>query len=1402
MASVADLIARLRIDTSAFASGLEDAASRVNGFGKKLSQSLNVTTVPIDVQKFRAIEAYADRHNISMDKARQQLGYTRGEYRGLVEAQRNYNAEIQKSKFGWKDVGRIIQGIIVAKIFYSGMQAIQRATDAVWEFSKALEYSQITYANLFGDVQLSNEFVNVLQDYAAETVFSFSEAEAAARRLLSYGVQYKNVMYIMQGVMAGATVTGNKQNIERISRALGQIYTKGRLMGEEMRQLAEAGVPAYEILIEKLGLTQKQLQNLGRESIPASKAINALVDGINERFGGVVNAAAFTTIGLINKIQDNALMLANGIFQPVLNKIKSFLATFANWLSDLREIYNKSGVGGVFESIVPEHARTSLRTFVANMVNMFSSFAGALEPIGATLAYIGHVIVNVTNMIAPVITFINTFLSALASKLMGAQVSVNILAVAFSIATGALVIFLANLLRVGIVKIFTSAVVALGAALRWLGAMLASHPIVFFMSLLAVGAGALAATNTKLGQSIRNLISDYTALSGVDPDKVLMPESKERAADLGKFNERLDDTADAMNDVADKTGKAAKAGKALLSFDEVFRINEPDENKGGAGISDALDDALKGLEGLGGVEMPSFDEFSLKLKNKLFDSIKERITSTALGTLIGGVIGAAIGSLVGNPVIGAKIGAAVGAIAGYFWPELSKKLEEVGLLQENNISMAIGGVVGGAIGAVLGGPAGAIIGAAIGTLATGLANMLWTKLAEVLGKSEADAQNASVGASIGAAIGAVIGAIIGGPGGAAIGAGIGLLVAGLVGMFWEEIKNAFTTKSGQVDLVSMSIGTTVGAVIGGVLGGPAGAILGAGIGYFATQLVKMLWQKLADAIGKDDTAVTNATIGMSWGAGIGGAIGAIIGGPGGALIGAGIGALVGGIVGFFLEDIKAGFSNIGNAIGEWCTNTINGIKEYFNPEADTFGGWLTSSYNAFSDWSNETLLLYAGWWENAYKGFSDWYNNTVKIFSDWDSITGDTLGNWWKDTTKRLSDWSNETVEGYAKWSADTMEGFLKWRENNGLLFDKWKESTTTAIDKWCTDTVKAYAEWSTGVTEKFLLWRENNGLLFDKWKADTGKKVSNWCNETVLAYAKWSEDVLKKFFNWRSGSKKEVDGSTTENEGTIDVWKTNVINKFTEFSDGAIKVIGGFAIASKEAFGKWWSETWTNFDGWFTQLKTDIKNWWNNCWVVTTWNSGWSSVSSWFAGVKTNISAWFTERKTDVKDWWAGLWDTSKWKSGWDLLKQWFSNLLTSIGDWFTSIKTTVSSWWNNLWSDKKVEVDSSGGSGGSFSIKQGHATGGIFNKEHIARFAEGNKAEAVIPLENASAMQPFVDAISNGLVQSLAPTLAAVGAGASGSSLPPMYVGTLIADERSLKELEKRMRIIRTQENARRGN
>ena len=106
-------------------------------------------------------------------------------------------------------------------------------------------------------------------------------------------------------------------------------------------------------------------------------------------------------------------------------------------------------------------------------------------------------------------------------------------------------------------------------------------------------------------------------------------------------------------------------------------------------------------------------------------------------------------------------------------------------------------------------------------------------------------------------------------------------------------------------------------------------------------------------------------------------------------------------------------------------------------------------------------------------------------------------------------------------------------------------------------------------------------------------------------------------------------------------------------------------------------------------------------------------------------------------------------------------------------------------------------------------HAKGGVFNKEHIAKLNEGNKIEAVLPVENPSAMAKVRQAIFGGepiemfnkLVNdiiSAQPSPIIYG----GNQQPtPVYVGTLIADERGLRELERKLYDIRLAERHRRG-
>ena len=1167
--SFATLWAQMKMDISDFTKKLNTAESKVNQFSSNLKGKINA---------------------------------------GLVEP-------AKKSKFEFKDVARIVQGIMISKVFYGGLNAIRNCTDAVWEFSQELEYAKIAYSNLFGDTALAEEFINVLEDFAATTPFSFSESEAAAKRLLAYGIQYKNVMYVMQGVLAASSMQNNPQVIESVSRALGQIYTKGRLMNEEMRQLAEAGIPAYEILAEKLGLTQKQLQNLGKEAIPASTAINALVEGMTERFGGVVNQSTTTMKGIISNIKDNATMLASGIFEPMYNGIKTVLGAFGQFLSRLRNIFAVAGTGGLFEALFPPEMHGAIRQLIANVTTLVLALARLVASFDGLRKACSNAALTLINAFAPIITTVVNALAALIRIITSNVTAMKLLTAALAAAATMWVIFkvkaLASAAVAGAITLISKALAGLSAMLSFVVA----HPFWSLMLLLGGVLVGLSGGFSKLGQSVNKVFKGLTKIGGVDADKLLLPSQEERANDIDKFNQALDGTSDSMDDLADSTGKATKAAKGLLSFDEVFKLNEPDEGAG-SGIVPDMDFDFSALDGLGAGLDPNafefdFDLFADDYVTNLIESLKEKIIGAGIGSILGGLLGAAFGG-----VKGAKIGMAVGAIAGWFWDALAEKL---GLSDSAKITLPIATVLGTTLGKLVGHPA--------------------------------------------------------------IGAAIGALVGWLTSAIWNAIE------TGDWSGAAMPIGTSLGAAIGFIAGGPGGAAIGTAIGA----LVGWIGQELIDGFVNGDW--DPQALGTGLGTGLGAAIGMIFGGPGGAILGGAIGALVGAIGGLIVDNwdsISQWFVDVGTAIADWCVEAWNNIK-----------GWVSNAWNSISTWCSDTWDSISTWVGDTASAIGTWVSDTWSSFKGWCSDTWSSFKGWCSDTWTSVKDWTVDTAVSIGNWANDT------WSDIKG-----WVVNTATSIGDWANDT------WSD----------------FKGWCSDTWNSVKDWTVDTATSIGDWANDT------WDD----------------VSTWAKNTGSKI----------------------GTWASDTWGTMTKWGRDTSKTISDWTSNAW---------SSITGWCSNVATKISTWFSDLFQTTKNGLSNIWDK---------ITGWISELWDSIWGSLSNIGRKIGNWWDSLWSDKKADVNvtSSGA-----TVTAGHARGGVFNREHVARFAEGDKAEAIIPLENASAMQPFVDAVSNGITASLMPLVANISGGQN--QLQPLYVGTLVADERSLRELERKMQIIRMQEDKRRG-
>jgi tape measure domain-containing protein len=207
------------------------------------------------------------------------------------------------------------------------------------EIAGDFEQTQIAFETMLKSAERADKFLKEASEFANKTPFEFPELINSSKLLMAFGFQAENVLDMLS--IIGDTASGlgaGSEGIDRITRALGQMQAKGRAQAEELLQLQELGVPANQILQEELGLTGEQVANIGKEGIAASKVIDALLRGMDKRFGGMMNNQSRTAKGMISTLKDT---LQNSLLRPwgegLWEGIKPGLEKITIWIDENQE---------------------------------------------------------------------------------------------------------------------------------------------------------------------------------------------------------------------------------------------------------------------------------------------------------------------------------------------------------------------------------------------------------------------------------------------------------------------------------------------------------------------------------------------------------------------------------------------------------------------------------------------------------------------------------------------------------------------------------------------------------------------------------------------------------------------------------------------------------------------------------------------------------------------------------------------------------------------------------------------------------------------------------------------------------------------------------------------------------
>lgn len=225
-----------------------------------------------------------------------------------------------------------------------------------------LEQATVAFTTMLGSAEKAGQFLQQLQQFAAETPFEFPELRDASRRLLALGFDADNVVPVLRTVGDATAALGlGSQGIDRITLALGQMRSKGKVSAQEINQLAEAGIPAWEMIAKRIGVGIPEAMKMAENgAISAGTGINAILDGMQSRFGGGMEKQSKTVLGLWSTMRDNIGLIMTDIGQAIIEGFdlrgmladsNDFLAQFrATWLPGITNAINT--VGQAFQRVV------------------------------------------------------------------------------------------------------------------------------------------------------------------------------------------------------------------------------------------------------------------------------------------------------------------------------------------------------------------------------------------------------------------------------------------------------------------------------------------------------------------------------------------------------------------------------------------------------------------------------------------------------------------------------------------------------------------------------------------------------------------------------------------------------------------------------------------------------------------------------------------------------------------------------------------------------------------------------------------------------------------------------------------------------------------------------------------
>lgn len=217
--------------------------------------------------------------------------------------------------------GVIARGVGLFSLYRGAMLAVSGI-----DLAGEMEQTQIAFETMLGSTREATQLLKELYSFARTTPFRFEGVISGARILMATGTPIKELMSLMRDL--GDVSAGSGKNFRELAVIFGQVRSKGRLMGDEIRQFTEANIPILQVLSRTLGKTERQILDLSEKGQVSFKQLETALRSMAKAggiFSDLTERQSKSVLGLWSNLQDSVQFTMMTIFQALQPLTKGFL---------------------------------------------------------------------------------------------------------------------------------------------------------------------------------------------------------------------------------------------------------------------------------------------------------------------------------------------------------------------------------------------------------------------------------------------------------------------------------------------------------------------------------------------------------------------------------------------------------------------------------------------------------------------------------------------------------------------------------------------------------------------------------------------------------------------------------------------------------------------------------------------------------------------------------------------------------------------------------------------------------------------------------------------------------------------------------------------------------------------